>query len=123
MPANQQFWRLLSDYERLTQNEAAALGTEDFEEVASIHMRKDSLLERMQSLASEAGLNRENEELGRRVEALLAKQARNKALIDEMLVRADAERQNIEGARHRLRGLGTHYKPAAILRAAFLERV
>ena len=123
MRAQPHFWRLLSDYERLTQNEAAALGAEDFEEVDAIHNRKDALLAEMQSLALEAGLNRDNEELARRVDALLAHQARNQQLIDAMLERAHGERQNLEAARHRLRGLGAHYKPAADLRTAFLERV
>ncbi len=123
MRAEQHFWRLLTDYERLTQNEAASLGAGDFEEIAAIQARKDFLLEKLQSLALEAGLDRGNQELSRRVDVVLANQTRNKKLIDAMLKRARAERQNLEAARQRLRGLGTHYKPAGIPRAGFSTRV
>jgi DNA repair ATPase RecN len=105
------FWRLLGDYERLTKNESAALLAGAFDDLAVIQDLKDPVLETMRTFAQAAGLDRRNSELARRVDQLLVHAERNKRLIETMLTRAHVERQNLDSARQRLRGLGTAYRP------------
>ena len=123
MIAEEDFWRLLADYERLTVDESAALGAGDFDELAAIQNLKDPVLETMRALAKSAALDRTNPQLAGRVDQVLVNAARNKKLIDTMLTRAHAERQNLDAARQRLRGLGTAYRPDPRERAVFSARV
>lgn len=109
MRADRDFWRLLADYERLIQNESAAIGAEDFDEVASIQSSKDALLPALRAFASEAGLDRTNDELARRVDAVLKESREHGERVGEMLKDAKSEHQNIAGIRQRLRELGTAY--------------
>jgi DNA repair ATPase RecN len=111
MLAELDFWRLLEDYERLTKNESAALLAGAFDDLAVIQDLKDPVLETMRTFAMAAGLDRRNSELARRVDQLLLHAERNKKLIETMLTRAHVERQNLDAARQRLRGLGTAYRP------------
>jgi DNA repair ATPase RecN len=111
MIAERDFWRLLADYERLTKDESAALGAGDFETLASIQGLKDPVLETMRTLAKTAGLDRTNPQLAARVDQVLVNAERNKKLIETMLSRAHTERQNLDAARQRLRGLGSAYRP------------
>lgn len=108
-----EFWRLLSDYERLTKNESAALLAGAFDDLAVIQDLKDPVLDAMRSFARGAGLDRTNSELARRIDQLLVHAERNKKLIETMLSRAHVERQNLDAARQRLRGLGSAYRPEA----------
>ncbi len=112
MDAAPEFWRLLGDYERLTKNESAALLAGAFDDLAVIQDLKEPVLETMRSFAATAGLDRANSELARRIDQLLVHAERNKKLIETMLCRAHVERQNLDAARQRLRGLGTAYRPA-----------
>ncbi len=119
MRAEQDFWRLLTDYERLTQNESASLGAEDFGEVAAIQSCKDSLLAKLVTTAAEAGLDRRSAELARRIDLAIASEERNLRLVGEMVARAGLERQSLEAARMRLRELGSIYVPEKTERPAF----
>ena len=92
MRAEQDFWRLLADYERLTQNESAALGAKDFEELAAIHSCKDALLAKLIATAREAGLDRRSAELARRIDLVIASEERNAQLVGEMVAHAILER-------------------------------
>lgn len=122
MVAELDFWRLLGDYERLTKNESAALLAGAFEDLAVIQDLKDPVLETMRTFARTTGLDRANSELARRIDQLLIHAERNKKLIETMLTRANVERQNLDAARQRLRGLGTAYRPETP-HAAFSARV
>ena len=109
MGAERDFWRLLTDYERLTQNEAVSLGSKDFAEVDAIQSCKDSLLVKLSAFADEAGLDRRNLELARRIDLILDGERRNLKLVGAMVARACMERQTLEAARGRLRELGSIY--------------
>ena len=119
MRAEQDFWRLLSDYERLTQNESASLGANDFDEVAAIQSCKDSLLAKLVTTASEAGLDRRSAELARRIDLVIASEERNLQLVGETVARAGLERLSLDAARMRLRELGSIYVPEKTERPAF----
>lgn len=122
MFAEQDFWRLLNDYERLTKNESAALLAGAFDDLAVIQDLKDPVLETMRAFGQAAGLDRKHPELASRIDRLLVHAERNKQLIETMLSRAHVERQNLDAARQRLRGLGTAYRPE-LPHAAFSARV
>ena len=105
------FWRLLTDYERLAQDESVAIHARDFDAVESIQPRKPPLLEALCSLAREAGLNRQNTTLSTHLDALTALETASSAALAAMLSEARTERQNLDAARQRLRGLNTSYGP------------
>ncbi len=109
MRAERDFWRLLTEYERLTQNESVSLGSEDFTEVEAIQSCKDELLVKLSDFANEAGLDRRNRELSRRIDVVLEGERRNEKLVGAMVERAVMQRQSLEAARLRLRELGSIY--------------
>lgn len=119
MRAEQDFWRLLSDYERLTQNESASLAGKDFDEVAAIQSCKDSLLGKLTASASEAGLDRRCAELSRRIDLVIASEEQNEKLVGKMMLEAGLERQSLDAARVRLRELSSIYLPEKAERTAF----
>ena len=123
MATERDFWRLLADYERLTIDESAALGGGDFDELAALQDLKDPLLETMRTLAKESGLDRTNPRLASRVDQVLSSAHRNRKLIDNMLSRARTERQNLDAAKLRLRGLGTAYRVDDTERPVFSAHV
>ena len=119
MRAEQDFWRWLADYERLTQNESASLGAKDFDELAATQACKDSLLAKLTSTALEAGIDRRSVELSRRIDLLIASESRNLQLVCEMVAGATLERQSLDAARVRLRELGSIYVSENVERTAF----
>lgn len=123
MATERDFWRLLADYERLTIDESAALGGGDFDGLAVLQDLKDPLLETMRTLANDAGLDRTHPELASRVDRALSHAHQNRKLIDNMLSRARTERQNLDAAKLRLRGLGTAYGLDGAERPAFSAHV
>jgi len=114
MVAERDFWRLLADYEHLTRNESAALVAGAFEELAVLQDLKDPVLDKLRQLARETGLDRTHPQLASRVDQILRHAERNKQLIEMMLSRAHVERQNLDSARQRLRGLGAAYGPLPV---------
>jgi hypothetical protein len=113
MFADEDFWRLLGDYERLTKDESAALLAGAFEDLAVIQDLKEPVLEMMREFATAAGIDRANSEFTRRIDQLLLHAERNKKLIETMLRRAHVEQHNLDAARQRVRDLGTAYRPEA----------
>ena len=109
MGAERDFWRLLTEYERLTQNETVSLGSEDFAEVDAIHTCKDALLVELSLFATEAGLDRRNRELSQRIDLVIEGERGNEKLVAAMVARAAMEKQSLDAARQRLRGLGSIY--------------
>lgn len=105
------FWRLLSAYERLTQDEAVALRERDFDALGSIHARKPAVLEEMCAVAARTGLDRRTAELGLRIEKLTVAETANAETLETMLGAARIERQSLDVARQRLRSLSTLYGP------------
>ena len=123
MDAARNFWRLLADYERLTQNESVSLAARDFVEVESIQSCKDLLLVKLESYAGEAQLDRRNAELSSRIDIVLASERRNEKLVGAMVARASLERRSLEAARQRLRELGSAYLTEISARTAFSAHV
>lgn len=123
MDAARNFWRLLADYERLTQNESVSLAARDFVEVESIQVCKDWLLVKLESYASEAHLDRRNAELSSRIDLVLASERRNEKLVGAMVARAGLERRSLEAARQRLRELSSAYLTEKSGRTAFSAHV
>ena len=119
MRAEQDFWRLLADYERLTQNESASLEGKDFDEVAAIQSCKNALLGKLTETASEAGLDRRSAELARRIDGVIDSEMRNEKLVGQMIAQAGIERHNLEAAQLRLRELSSIYLPEKTERTAF----
>ena len=111
MGAERDFWRLLTEYERLTQNETVSLGSEDFGEVDAIQTCKDALLVKLSLFATEAGLDRRNRELSRRIDLVIEGERGNEKLVAAMVARAAMEKQSLDAARQRLRGAGQHLCP------------
>ena len=109
MGTERDFWRLLTDYERLTQNETVSLGSEDFAQVENIQACKDSLLVKLSLFATEAGLDRRNRELSRRIDLVIEGERANEKLVAAMVARAAMEKQSLDAARLRLRELGSIY--------------
>ena len=109
MAGERDFWRLLTEYERLTRNESFSIKSEDFAEVAAIQKCKDSILAKLQALGAECGLDRRNSELSRRMDKLIESEQRNEQLLGTMAVRACTKLRSLDATRSRLRGLGNSY--------------
>lgn len=105
------FWRLLTDYERLAQDESVAIHARDFDAVESIQSRKPALFDELCGLAAKAGLNRQNATLSIRLDALTTLETASSTALAAMLNEARTERQTLDAARQRLRGLNTSYGP------------
>lgn len=119
MGAERDFWRLLTEYERLTQNETVSLGSQDFAELATIHSCKDAVLVKLSAFAREAGLDRSNPELSRRIDLILESERKNEKRVGAMVARAGLERQSLDAARLRLRELESIYVPEKSERRSF----
>ena len=113
------FWRLLTDYERLAQDESVAIHARDFDAVDSLQVRKPPLLDELCALAEKVGLNRGNAALSKRLDALAAIETGSEAALAAMLDGSRLERQNLDSARQRLRSLNTSYGPDPSWHRAF----
>lgn len=103
--------RLLGEYERLTRDEGAALRGHDFPALAAVAAFKPALLVEIVGEANAHGLDRRivwfNDCLG----ALAALERDNVTLASRILKQLSSQRDNVEVARKRLRGLGNAYRP------------
>lgn len=102
--------RLLGEYDRLTRNEGAAIRTEDFSTLAEIQEFKPALLARIVEEGTQLGLDRRVLWFHENLLALEALERENLNLAGRILKRLTVERENLEGARKRLRGLGQAYR-------------
>ncbi len=109
MSAERDFWRLLAEYERLTRDESFSLKSEDFAEVDALQNCKDTVLEKLEALAGEAGLDRRNAELARRIDVLIEIERQNEKRVGAMIARDAAQTRSMDAARLRLRRLGNIY--------------
>jgi hypothetical protein len=107
----QRFWRLLTDYERLTQDESVAIRARDFDAVDSLQGGKPALFDELCGLAARIGLDRQNAALSTRLDALTALETASEKALAAMLDETRTERQNLDSARQRLRSLNTSYGP------------
>lgn len=107
----QRFWRLLTDYERLTQDASVAIHARDFDAVDRLQSLKSALFDELCGLAARIGLNRQSAALSVRLDALTTLETASEKALATMLDESRAERRNLDQARQRLRGLNSSYGP------------
>ncbi len=107
----QRFWRLFTDYERLTQDESVAIHARDFDAVDKLQSGKPALFEELCGLAAKVGIDRRNTVLSTRLDALTTLETASEQRLAVMLRETRAERQNLDLVRQRLRGLNSSYGP------------
>jgi len=103
------FWRLLLDYERLTQDESVNIHARDFDTVAAIQAKKPPILEALHKLSRSEGFNLRHPLLVSRIDELVALEQSSSQALHSMINAARAERQSIEVASQRLRSLNSSY--------------
>lgn len=106
--------RLLGEYERLTRDEGAALRTEDFSTLAEIQAFKPALLVKIVEEGTQLGLDRRVVWFDDCLRALAVLEGDNVKVAGRMLRQLTAQRENLEGARQRLRGLGHAYRRVGV---------
>lgn len=102
--------RLLGEYERLTRDEGAALRMRDFSMLAEIHAFKPALLLAIVEEGGSLGLDRRILWFDECLLALAALERENIKAAAQGLMQLNLQRENLESARKRLRGLGNAYR-------------
>jgi hypothetical protein len=105
--------RLLGEYERLTRDEGAALRARDFTALAETHAFKPGLLYAIVEEGIALGLDRQVVWFNDCLIALAALESDNLNLATRVLSQLTVQRENLEAARKRLRGLGSAYRTYA----------
>ena len=117
MPTNpvKSFWRLLADYEALTQQEAVAIRHEDFPSLIDAQRIKTILFPGWLKLGDDLGISREtNAELHERLEAITTQENENMRALAAI---RDAARQRLvelAQARQRLQRMRRNYHETEI---------
>lgn len=102
--------RLLGEYERLTRDEGAALRTRDFLKLAEIHAFKPVLLSAIVEEGASLGLDRRVVWFDDCLVALATLERDNLNVAAHSLRQLNIQRENLDAARNRLRGLGHAYR-------------
>jgi hypothetical protein len=110
----QRLGRLLGEYERLTRNEGAALRTEDFTTLAEIQSFKPALLVQIVEEGTSLGLTRRVVWFNECLVALAELERENVNTAAQVLRQLALQRENLDGARKRLRGLGHAYRRVGV---------
>lgn len=106
--------RLLGEYERLTRDEGAALRIRDFSRLAEIHAFKPSLLIAIIEEGTSLGLDRRILWFDECLLSLAAMERDNVNLAAHGLRQLSLQRESLESARKRLRGLGNAYRGTGV---------
>lgn len=101
--------RLLGEYEKLTRDEAAALRTQDFSALDRIHSFKPALLVEIMAEGTALGLDRRVLWFDEWLTMLGGLERENVEFAARVLRQLTAQRETLESARKRLRGLGHAY--------------
>lgn len=109
MTTEDDFWRLLGDYEGLTRDETAALHTGDFSALSGIHERKPLILCELVRLGNSLGINRERAELDGRLRTISQIEQDNAALVSTYISKNRSELQALDAASERLRAMKQAY--------------
>ena len=109
MNTEDDFWRLLGDYEGLTRDETAALHNGDFSALSGIHERKPLILCELVRVGNALGINRERAELDGRLRTISQIEQDNAALVNEFITKNRQELQALEVASDRLRAMKQAY--------------
>jgi hypothetical protein len=102
--------RLLGEYERLTRDEGVALRVPDFSRLAEIHAFKPALLAAIVEDGTALGLDRRVLWFNDCLTALAALETENLNIATRRLTQLRIQRESLEAARKRLRGLGHAYR-------------
>ena len=102
--------RLLGEYERLTRDEGAAVRARDFFQLAEIHAFKPLLLAAIVEEGTSLGLDRRLGWFNDTLLALAALERENLQVAACGLTQLALQREQLESARKRLRGLGQAYR-------------
>lgn len=119
MPAEQRFWRLLTDYERLTQDEWAALSGKDFPAAGAIRSDKAALLTELENLSFQTGIDRNHPHFAARLKLLAEAEEEHRSALEAMLHEDRSRERKLDATRQRLRGLGSSYGPSHPAQPAF----
>ncbi len=114
--------RLLGEYERLTRDEGAALRTQDFSTLAEIQAFKPALLAQIVEEGTSLGLDRRVAWFNDCLLALADLERDNVAVAARMLRQLTLQRENLQGARKRLRGLGHAYRGIGVRSSRLFAR-
>jgi hypothetical protein len=109
MEVEPRLWRLLSDCERLSQDEWVALREHDFDTVDRIQTAKAALFVDLQLLSAQSQCQPRDEALVSRFAGLIAAEERNLLQVNSMLGEARVARQDLFAANQRLRELAIGY--------------
>jgi len=113
------FWRLLSDFERLTQDEAVALRERNFPYLNRVQESKQDILPKLCELSAELGLSTADPRLKPRIEKVMAAVQENARLAAVFLEENAFERTRAEHALRRLGGVRKTYGPPGIARTSY----
>ena len=102
--------RLLGEYERLTRDEGAAIRTQDFSTLAEIQSFKPALFLRIVEEGTLLGLDRRVLWFDECLRALAELEHGNVSVAAQSLRQLTLQRESLESARKRLRGLGHAYR-------------
>jgi len=102
--------RLLGEYERLTTDEAAAVRARDFPALAEIHAFKPQLLAEIVAEAGREHIDRKVAWFNERLDRLAELERENVNFAARVLAQLRVQRENLDQARKRLRGLGNAYR-------------
>lgn len=118
MSSEQKFWRLLGDYERLTQNETTALLEFNLPVLREIQDKKPAFFRDLAECGEQCGLDCKNPEVARRFNLLAQAQQRNEAFIAGFLAKRRGEMDSLNRAVGQIRFLRASYFRAGKRREA-----
>jgi hypothetical protein len=102
-------WRLLADYERLTQDESVALRSHDFACLEAIQECKRALVKGLCDLAKAMGGLDDEPFFRERWSAVLEKQSANAYLAAALLRELEEQRRELEATGGQVRGVARTY--------------
>ncbi len=115
------FWKLLASYEGATIQEAVSLNDQDFVRLDRLNEYKKITLQRLVQLGERCGLDRRNDELRARLEALEQAEALNLEAAKSMAAQMKNESDGISLAQRRLVSLRAAYAGDAPAHEFFAE--
>tara|TARA_B100001248_G_scaffold220746_1_gene176641 strand:- start:89342 stop:89764 length:423 start_codon:yes stop_codon:yes gene_type:complete len=109
--AAQRFFRLLSNFESLVEEENFALKEHNFDYIGKLLNQKDTLLKGLIEAKEAAGLGpQKNQELDQRIKLLFKNQEENNVLLRDMMSHTQAELAECYQARKQIKGVQSAYK-------------
>ena len=105
MSLDQDFWRLLGDYERLTRDETTAIRERDFSALEEANKTKLLIFAELLKIGGMLGLDRGHATLGGRLTLLGEAEQHNVALVRDGIAKSRLEFKMLHAASMRLRAI------------------